>query len=85
MEKPYHSIFLFVSEIDEDRIHHIFQYIKQGIKIYLFTFVSLENYESNEKWKYLRKKGLFGWRKVPYHSEYEMDGLKQLLRCIKTV
>jgi DNA helicase-2/ATP-dependent DNA helicase PcrA len=67
---PKHSLILFYPEIPEYLDHVVFLYIRKGIKIYLFTMDSLENYETKSHWQYAYKKGLLHWYEIRFDERF---------------
>lgn len=60
------SLLIFTQIVDESLSIRLLNHIYQGVKVFLFTTDSLENYENNPTWVEAKKYGLFYWTEVPF-------------------
>ena len=63
------SLLIFTQFVDESLSIRLLNHIHQGVKVFLFTTDSLENYENNPTWVEAKKYGLFYWNEVPFSEE----------------
>ena len=63
-----YSILIYTPEIDDLFADRISDYLKGGIKVYLFSTDSFENYDRNALWIKFREYGLLYWEELLYHK-----------------
>ncbi len=63
------SIFIFTQTVDGFLSTRLLGDIHRGIKVFLFTTDSLENYEHNHAWLEAKKYGLFYWEEIHFNSQ----------------
>ena len=70
--EPRHSLLLFVSDVVEEQlVQEVGDWVRRGVKVWLFAMDSLETCGENEAWQPLRKAGLLQWWQVPFQASFE--------------
>ncbi|MXQ54773.1 UvrD-helicase domain-containing protein [Shimazuella alba] len=70
MQKPSYSVLLYCFDFTTEIKRQIENWIKDGIKVYLFTADVLDDIEANKDWVAWRKAYFLQWFAVPYRTEY---------------
>ncbi len=71
MIKPIYSVMIYTSEITETMLEQVENWVRSGIKVFLFTTDILEEYEKKRIWQKGRKQQFFYWFEVRYRAEYD--------------